>query len=94
MTTTTQIKARYPNNTVEQVDSKQCWYVYFGTQNAIALSYDTIVGCYCKGVFYLTTEKYSQTTNRQCNRMARDFHTVKRVDAAELQLIVSANIIF
>jgi hypothetical protein len=94
MTTTRQVQARYPNNTVEQVDSKQCWYVYFGTQNAIALSYETIVGCYVRGVFYLTTEKYSNTTTAQCTRMSRDFNTVKRVDADELQLIVAANIIF
>jgi len=94
MTTLKEIKALYPNHTVEQVDSKQCFYVYFGTQHAIALSYKTIVGCYTKGTFYLTTHKYSVTTTQQCNRMARDFCSVRRVDDEELQLIVSANIHF
>lgn len=94
MTTLTEIKARYPNPTVEQVDSKQCFYVYIGHQQCIALSYDTIIGCYVKGVFYLTTHKYSVTTTRHCSRMARDFTTVRRVDNEELQLIVSANFHF
>ena len=94
MTTLTDIKKRYPRHTVEQVDKRQCFYVYTGHNNAIALSYDTIVGCYANDTFFLTTEKYSVTTTQQCNRMARDFHTVKRVDSDELQLIVSANIHF
>ena len=94
MTALKDIKNRFPGNKVERIDTRQAFYVYCGTQHMLALSYNTIVGCYCYGTFYLTTDKYSVTTTKQCNRMAKDFHTVERVSEEMLQKIVADSISF
>lgn len=94
MTTLTQVKARYPQFTVSQEGAKQLFTVFTPRGNHFVLSYDTIVACAVNAVLYITKEKYSSTTSRHCSLLSRQYAAHQHVDVDELQLIVSANIIF
>jgi hypothetical protein len=64
------LKNLQPKGDPEQYKSCQCGAVWFCDEGLI-YGYETIIGVYTKGQVYLTTEKYSVTTTRQQNKMAK-----------------------
>lgn len=61
-------KDLFKTDSVEQIGSKQLFIV-----NGTALvSYTTIVGKLMEDTWYLSTEKYSVTTTKQCTQFANE----------------------
>ncbi len=68
MTTIVDVKSQFNTDNVKQAGSKQLFVVNDNT----LVSYRTIVGKLIDGTWYITTEKYSVTTTRQCNQFANE----------------------
>lgn len=80
------IQAMYPQaHDVEQTGSKQLFHVWINPDNALVLSYETIIGVVLKGIAYVTEEKYTPTTSRHCNIVLRSSYSSFRVSAEDLQ---------
>lgn len=80
------IQAMYPNaHGIEQMGSKQLFHVWVNSDNALVLSYETIIGVVLKGIAYVTEEKYSCTTTQHCNMILRQSYSSFRVSAEDLQ---------
>jgi hypothetical protein len=74
--------------TIEQEGSKQLFWVWLNTNDALLVSYMTVVGCVINGKVYLTKRKYSVTTSRQVNGIARQKYSSEFVEQDVLQKMV------
>ena len=84
--TKSNIKAMYPTaHDIEQTGSKQLFHVWVNPDNALVLSYETIIGVVLKGIAYVTEEKYSSTTSRHCTLLLCSSYSSFRVTADDLQ---------
>ncbi len=68
MTIITDIKLQFNTDNVKQVSSKQLFVVNDNT----LVSYRTVVGKLLDRTWYITNEKYSVTTTKQCTQFANE----------------------